>query len=201
MLNLLNSFNIIDPFIPLFIGFYAVSTTLINQNVKGLIFLAGSIIATIINLSISYAIKNPIVTDVAGKGIQNAICRLSMPFNSNFYNIPSFNSMFISFTLTYLIACMTQKNMMNYYLIAGIVVMFIIDGFVQVNAMCTQLIGILLGLLVGIILGYGWFAAFNFTGNNKLLYFSDTPTTGEKCKVEGNKAFKCSVYKNGELIG
>jgi len=38
-------------------------------------------------------------------------------------------------------------------------------------------------------------------GSGKFLFFNEVSSTMDKCSMPNNQTFKCSVYKNGELIG
>jgi hypothetical protein len=38
-------------------------------------------------------------------------------------------------------------------------------------------------------------------GSSNYLFFNELSSTKEMCSLKKNQTFKCSVYKNGELIG
>jgi hypothetical protein len=40
-----------------------------------------------------------------------------------------------------------------------------------------------------------------YTGGQNLLFTTDTPSNKVACYRPSKQQFKCSVYKNGELIG
>jgi hypothetical protein len=64
---------------------------------------------------------------------------------------------------------------------------------------CTTPTGIVLGSFIGIIWGLFWY--FLIQGqNNELLYYDDLLSNKVACSRPSQQKFKCSVYKNGELL-
>jgi hypothetical protein len=60
--------------------------------------------------------------------------------------------------------------------------------------------GSILGGLVGLILGATWFSVFHHSGYDSLLYFDELTSNRIACSRPSKQTFKCSVYKNGQLI-
>jgi hypothetical protein len=74
------------------------------------------------------------------------------------------------------------------------------DGITKVNKNCTTKGGTFLGALVGLILGTVWYSLFHISGYDSLLYFDELQSNNVVCSKPSKQSFKCSVYKNGELV-
>jgi hypothetical protein len=189
-----NIFKFIAAVSPIILTWFLAAASIFNQDIKGIIYLAGILIAICINVLLSNMIKSKPFPE------RNAVCEIfNLPFTSN-YNSPSVNSMIIAFTAAYLIAPMRENNQMNYGIVAFLAVILVIDGVTKVTNYCTPTAGVILGTVLGYMLGYMWFALFKATGNDSLLYFNETLSNSAVCSVPKKQTFKCSVFKNGELV-
>ena len=190
--NIVQLFSI---FAPLFLGTFLVLVSVFNQNIKGLIYLGGVLIASVINYVVSMTIGSE---PVPGEG---SICNLvEFPLIPNRYNVPNYNSMFIAFTLMYLLLPMLTNSQVNLWIIGTIVSIFAIDAYVKLQYSCTVPRGITIGGIVGAALGSLWYFLFKFTDMQSLLFFNDLTSNNVVCKRPKNQTFKCSVYKNGQVI-
>ena len=97
-LTLTNMFQFISALSPLLLGFYLVINSIIEQNIKGLIYLAGSILASIVNIILMNFIESPKSLNAS------SICNIiEVPYAGttlNLYNSPALNSTFIGFTIS-----------------------------------------------------------------------------------------------------
>jgi hypothetical protein len=191
--NIVQLFSI---FSPMFLIFFLVTVSIFNQNIKGLVYLAGVLLASVINTILSVGFGSEMGEDAS------PLCNIiDFPFISSKYNVPAFNSMFIMFTLAYLLLPMIANNQINFFIVGMIVSLFIIDAYVKLTNNCTLPKGIVFGALTGIVLGTAWFYTLYISDNTKpLLFFSDLTSNNVVCKRPANQTFKCSVYKNGQLI-
>ena len=190
--NIVQFFSI---FAPLFLGTFLVLVSVFNQNIKGLIYLGGVLIASVINYVVSMTIGSE---PVPGEG---SICNLvEFPLIPNRYNVPNYNSMFIAFTLMYLLLPMLTNSQVNLWIIGTIVSIFAIDAYVKLQYSCTVPRGITIGGIVGAALGSLWYFLFKFTDMQSLLFFNDLTSNNVVCNRPKNQTFKCSVYKNGQVI-
>ena len=190
--NVVQLFSI---FAPLFLGTFLVLVSVFNQNIKGLIYLGGVLIASVINYIVSMTIGSE---PVPGEG---SICNLvEFPLIPNRYNVPNYNSMFIAFTLMYLLLPMLTNSQVNLWIIGTIVSIFAIDAYVKLQYSCTVPRGITIGGIVGAALGSLWYFLFKFTDMQSLLFFNDLTSNNVVCNRPKNQTFKCSVYKNGQVI-
>ena len=107
-----NIFKFIAAVSPIILTWFLAAASIFNQDIKGIIGLAGILIAICINVLLSNMIKSKPFPE------RNAVCEIfNLPFASN-YNSPSVNSMIIAFTAAYLIAPMRENDQMNYGLVA-----------------------------------------------------------------------------------
>ncbi len=190
--NLVQVFSIFAPF---FLGTFLVLVSVFNQNIKGMIYLGGVLIASVINYAISGMIGSEPLEN------EGPICNLmEVPFIPYRFNVPNYNSMFIGFTLMYLLLPMLTNNQINFWMIGTIVSIFAIDAYVKLQYFCTVPRGITIGGIVGIALGAAWYFLFKFTNTTSLLFFNDLTSNNVVCKRPQNQTFKCSVYKNGQVI-
>jgi len=179
--NIVQLFSI---FAPLFLGTFLVLVSVFNQNIKGLIYLGGVLIASVINYVVSMTICNIV----------------EFPLIPNRYNVPNYNSMFIAFTLMYILLPMLTNNQVNLWIVGTIVSIFAIDAYVKLQYSCTVPRGITIGGIVGAALGSLWYFLFKFTDMQSLLFFNDLTSNNVVCNRPKNQTFKCSVYKNGQVI-
>ena len=193
-LNFANMLELFSLMSPLLLGFFLIMSSLFNQNLKGLVYLAGVLIATIINIFLMNQIGSPRDETAA--------------FSCNFINIPILNrfnspaptSLFIAFTIAYLVMPMQYNQQMNYVILASLLCLLLLDGITKVNKKCTTPGGTILGALVGFVLGATWYTLFHMSGYDALLYFDELQSNKVVCARPSKQSFKCSVYKNGELI-
>lgn len=189
--NLLDLFSSIAPFM---LSFFLVMSSLFNQNVKGLVYLAGVLIASIINIFIMRTVGSP---NIPGRSFTCNMLELPILMD---YNSPAPNSLFIAFTIAYLVLPMKYNNQMNYVVLASLLCLFGIDAVTQVKKKCTTSAGSIFGALIGFVMGMAWFSIFHSAGYDSLLYFDELVSNNVTCSRPSKQSFKCSVYRGGELI-
>jgi len=114
--------------------------------------------------------------------------------------IPNLPIMISFFTLAYLIIPMIETSMINPIVIASLTILSSINIFYQLNNSCTDNIGVLISVIFGLILGAFWFVLFWSSGRRDLLFYNELMSNNVVCSRPKKQTFKCSVYKNGELI-
>lgn len=194
-LTITNVFQFVSALTPLLLVFFMVMISIFNQDLKGLVYLAGILIVSVVNVFLLNIIKN--------KRDENSgsSCNIfNLPFNMINYNVPSLNSVLISFTIAYLLLPMFSSKQMNYAIIATLFSVFIIDAVSKIMNKCTTFGGVIIGLLTGVLFGSLWYTLFHSTGYNSLLYFDEVVSNKVYCSRPKKQTFKCAVYKNGELI-
>lgn len=180
---------------PILLIFFLVMISIFNSDIKGLVYLGGILIASLLNLFAMYSLN------IRSPALIPASCNLfEFPFNLNEYIAPAFNSMFISFTLAYLLGPMISVSGINYPVLITILGLLVLDGVTKITGGCTTFSGVALGSLSGISLGFLYFLVLWGTGNEDLLFFNAEPSNNVICSRPKKQQFKCVVYKNGEVL-
>ena len=193
-LTISNMLQLFSAIAPMLLCFFLVMSSLFNQNIKGLIYLAGVLMASVINIFFMNQIQSPKFTDAS------FTCNIiELPYLTEF-NSPSMNSLFIAFTMAYLILPMFYNNQMNYVILAALCCLFGLDAVTQVTNRCTTMAGTIIGALIGFLLGVIWYTIFKAAGYQSLLYFDELVSNNTLCSRPSKQMFRCKVFKNGELI-
>lgn len=197
-----NVFKFLGLLTPFLIIFFLMMSSVINQDIKVIVYLLGTSIASFINIFFMYLIKHKMSDDAS------PICNLiSFPFTpgsnaESKYDTPSMTSMFIAFTIAYIWLPMTfnPPNTVNLPLVLTLISLLIIDIIAQSNQKCTSFLGSFLGTVVGFVMGAAWYALINASGYKSLLYYSDFTGNKTICSRPQRQYFKCDVYRNGRLL-
>lgn len=192
-LTLTNLIQFFGSLSPLLIGFFLLGASILNKNIKGLIYLAGVMFAFVLNAVLMSILKVSANPRAFGCNI------IAWPFQLNSYNTPSWNSVFIAFTLSYMFLPMRFGGVMNYGVIVALMALFGLDAISKITNECTTALGVALGGVFGLLLGGAWYGIIKASGNPQLLYFEEV-SNGEVCTRPKKQTFKCAVYKNGKLI-
>lgn len=191
-----NLFQLISFISPFMLAFFLIVGSLFNQDIRGLIYLAGVLIATLIN-----SVLMSIIQDERPEGTPALFCSIfNLTDAQTKYTSPSPTTLFIAFTATYLILPMKANNNVNYAVVVFLIGLLGIDWVTKVKSQCTSNSGALLGILTGWLLGTIWYTIILQSGYKTLLYFDALNSNKVYCKRPSKQTFKCSVYKNGELI-
>ncbi len=114
----------------------------------------------------------------------------------------TYSTFMIVFSMLYLTVPMifssVQNHMgINYGMIAFFVCYFILDLHVKQSAGAMLLTK---NVVFGLLLGMGATLLMYGTKMKKYLYINEVNSSGEVCSVPSKQQFRCSVYKNGELV-
>lgn len=124
-------------------------------------------------------------------------------FSSPLPNTPSATSSFIMFTLIYLMLPMYELKSWNVAVIVVFLILFVFDFVTKSLQECTTPTHIAGGAIFGSLAAVGWYTMIKSAGGDKLLYFNLGSTGGSNnvfCSKPKQSTFKCSVYKNGQMI-
>jgi len=193
-LTLSNILQFISFIAPTLLIFFLFMSSLFNQNLKGLVYIAGILISSIINIIFMNLIGSAKSDD------ESLSCSLfDIPHVSK-YNSPYPTTLIIAFTIAYLVMPMKYNNQMNYLVLGFLLSLLVLDIITKVQNKCTTYPGTILGALIGYLFGVLWYSIFKSFGYNSLLYFDELRSDNVICSKPTKQTFKCSVYKNGELI-
>jgi hypothetical protein len=107
-------------------------------------------------------------------------------------------------TPLYLISNSTGQNVINYSLLSFFILYILFDLFIKKSLMCIPQItsklvfgevisGLGLGMVISGAIMYG-------TNMKNKLFVNEINSNKEVCSMPSKQKFKCSVYKNGELV-
>ena len=187
LMDTMSLFALISPFL---LAFLMVMISIINSNVKGLIYLLGLIILFIIVFLFQNTLRIPMDKT-------NQFCNI---FSISQFSVPSFNSALYLYTIIYVLFPMINMQMINFPLIIIFLLLYIMDCIVKYKNKCTSPVGIVMGSILGLIFGITWFLIIRASGQTGLLYYDDLVSNKIACSRPTKQNFKCQVYKNGELI-
>jgi len=191
-----NVFMVTATLSPILVAFFMVMVSLMNENVKGLVYIAGSILALTANYPLQVAIGDRYKSEET-----NLVCS---PFvlGGGFpeYNTPAASSLFLAFTFAYLFIPMYSNSVFNYGIIGSMLILMLGNGYAKVKAGCMDTSGAVMGTLVGFLFGTLWYVALRAANAQMFLYFGEMDSTAVRCSMPKEQTFRCSMYKNGRLI-
>jgi hypothetical protein len=117
------------------------------------------------------------------------------------YGNSSLSAFVFGFTMLYILFPMFYNNQINYWFLIGLILFFIGDVTSKTLLGCINLGGYALNLLGGGVSGCIIVSIMYATESSKFLFFNEFSTNTDICSMPSKQTFKCSVYKNGELIG
>jgi len=137
--------------------------------------------------------------NVKSSGPKDAVCSV---FGYNFFMAPSLSSMIIMASIAYLCIPFILQGQVGVYvpLLSVLMVIFIIDFSVKLKSNCTNILGVVLGSFTGLTIGGIVASLFYYFYRNGLFLTSSTGSNNTTCSKPSNTKYKCSVYKNGQLI-
>jgi hypothetical protein len=190
-----NITQVLSAILPFLVTFYLIMSSVINADIKAIIYILGLLGAICISGIFANVIKSH------RSPYAPLFCEMfKIPFYNTTYHIPSLNSVILGFTISYLTIPMSYTGQFNPLLFGFLLVLTLIDGITRVLWLCTTWAGIIFGTLIGVILGMAYFSILHNSGADNLLYFSDTVSNRTVCSRPKKQQFKCNVYKNGELV-
>ena len=192
-----NLFSFLGLMAPLLLTFFVVASSLFNTDLKGIVYLGGLLCASVINLFFMNSIKSTRSIDA---DVMCELWNIDLLKGWNDYNSPALGSMYMGFTFIYLFMPMLAHKQVNYAMIATILFLFGLNASVNLSNKCNKMDGIFLGVLSGILLGMCWYGMFHAAGYDSLLYYPEMQSNNVICKKPSKQTFKCSVYKNGEIV-
>ena len=195
-LILFQPFNLI-----VFLSFYSpiiLATSLVGlsfvfQNFKGFIYLGFLLGACVVREYIyRMAGSNPIVND-------RTICT-SIQYSQ--YGNPTFSAFVFAFTIMYLSLPMFANDSVNFWVFSSILVYFCLDIFIKIYKGCIVKMGdLFLNVLLGVFSSALIVSLMWTGGSGKYLFFNEVSSNKEICSQPKEQTFRCSVFKDGTLVG
>jgi hypothetical protein len=189
----MNIISFLSFFSPIILATIITSTSIIFQNFKGLIYLGFLIGCSLLRLGFSLLFKVEPGQD------DGSVCS-AIQYTK--YGNNTFSTFVFAFTIMYLSYPMFYHGSVNFVLFIFLIVYALMDIFIKMYNGC--LVGLKTQLFLNVLLGAGLAAAMCASmyagGSEKHLFFNEVSSNKEICYQPKNQTFKCSLYKNGELI-
>ena len=139
-LTFTNIFTFFGAISPALLTFFLLMVSLFNQNAKGFVYIGGILLATVLNILISNMFQKTTPT------ADPFTCSI-IDFPSAYYTAPAYNTMFIAFTMVYLMMPMIFNNQMNYMLVVFLFLVLFSEAFSKLIRGCNDIIDILSGII------------------------------------------------------
>ena len=118
------------------------------------------------------------------------------------YGNPNFSAFVFAFTITYLSIPMFSNGSPNFTIFSVLLVYFFLDIFIKLYKKCFIKMGdLFLNVLMGCASSAILVTLMYAGGSGKYLFFNEISSDKEMCYQPKQQTFKCSLYKNGEMVG
>ena len=193
---LLNTFKFLAYISPFLFGFSLITISAMNGT-----YLQPIIYFGILALSMMLLSQIKLNKDMPIPANFNELCKTwGWNFFDDAYYRPSLGTYFIVFSLFYTIIPMIINKTFNIFFIVYSICVFVLDLLFNFSINnCYTMSSYIISIFAGILIG-GLSSSFINASNPELVYFGISPSNNEVCGKVSNKNFKCSVYKNGQLI-
>tara|TARA_B100001287_G_C22630242_1_gene504730 strand:+ start:419 stop:1072 length:654 start_codon:yes stop_codon:yes gene_type:complete len=208
--TLQNFFTFFTALSPLFISTFLLLNSFLNGDLKGMVFLVGSAIASIIGVFIKKSLVNnrsflrgPAKHGSSYNAAEHApthdFCDVFEPLDSSikFVSMPSSHALFFGYLLMYMgygIGENPSEDKPGLPFIIGISSIALFDLIFRFRSRCDGIPDIMGGLMLGALIGFAWYMLIRYTWPDnqgpKIVYFLKEDLNTEKCKL-GKTSFKC----------
>ena len=198
-LNLNTLIELFSVFSSIFLIFFMILASLINQDIKVVIYLGWALFgafATILFVRPMYKILFG-----GSPSTESHFCNVFMlpDFGSSLQ--PSLSGVFLSFTFTYILAPMfNYNNSINYPFGLSLFVLFLLNAFHRTSYQCNTffsefVIAPIVGLSVGLLAVY----IMVYSDNKALLYYDELVSNKQSCGRPQKQYYRCTI-KGGDTI-
>lgn len=177
---------------PIIVALGVFSMSFIFQNFKGFIYLGFLLGISVLRefLLMLFGAKQSLSA--------NRVCNMAQYSK---YGNSGFSAFVLSFTVLYICLPMFLNSDVNYWIFGGLLTYLLVDIFIRYAKQCiTTYTDVLLNVATGAFAGAAIPAMLYAGGSSKYLFFNEMSTNKEICSMPKKQQFKCSIYKNGELI-
>lgn len=180
----------LSPFI--IVSFFTLSSVL-NQDLKGVVYLAGLLFTCFISVITGSALN---FRDIENTPENNAVCNtLTLTDSGRLSKIP-LGMVVFSFTFFYLVDIIIKYNlvMQNIPTLIIFPILIIAEAFWNRKYLCASLIQIGVALMIGIACGFAWAQIIRSSGAVQLQYFNGI-NNAQSCSRPSKQKFKCTINK------
>jgi hypothetical protein len=179
------------PFI--IVSYFSISA-IFNQDIKGVIYLAGVILAAVITIFIGNSLDDAYTTVTeTGEGGKQAVCNMITIGSSGSFSKVPLGVAIMSYTLIYLVYVIVKYNMTMYNLPTIILFPILIagDAIWNIKNNCFRPFGVLVSIIVGGCVGALWAYIIDSIKQPKLQYFN-VGSDKTVCQRPSKQLFKCT---------
>lgn len=189
---------------PMFLPCFFVFVSVLNQDWRGVLYLAGVLLACVLAIITSNTTAQLFEVDTPGA---SAYCQMG---DTRYSHYP-LSSVVLGFTAVYLFVPMIRLvgSVNNPFLIVALAGFVAVDVLFLLRNRCAYM-GFLsypLGAVLPIVLAYGigglvafFISALALANENGDLLFMGGGAGGPLCKLKTRQKMRCSVYRNGALV-
>lgn len=190
--NLLKFIGLLYPYF--IICFLLIASVFNLEFLKGIIYFSGILISGLLYVLIGKLFGEK------SKRPPNASLACDLFTSPHNYYYPNFPVIISFFTLFYIFLPMMESSRINPMLLATLAILSLMNGYYQVLNCCTNWLGFFISIIIGILLGSIWFAIIWGAGKKDLLFYNELLSNNVLCDRPAKQTFKCTVYKNGEIL-
>jgi hypothetical protein len=179
----------LSPFI--LVSFFTLSSVL-NQDLKGIIYLAGLLFVCFISLLLN---NIPFLGHIIPEEME-PICNALTLSDTGRLSIIPLSMVVFAYTFGYLLFVIVSYDLaiQNIPTLIIFPVMILSDGIWNIMNRCVSPLALLTGLIVGGLWGVAWAAIINNTGAIQLQYFNGI-SNPQTCSRPSKQKFKCTMNK------
>ena len=169
-------------------------------NLSTMVYIGGVMCSEIINVFYGSLSKNTNNEDIKRK--LNPKCSFFTGSSSFLGSKTLLSSSIILtfFTLTSSIFSMVYFNNLNLTLFLVLFVLTVNDVIQRVFNLCISRLNVFISAMIGIVFSLIWYSIIITIDEQLLLFSVTTKSNNVQCSKPNKNKFKCSVYKNGQLI-
>jgi hypothetical protein len=184
-------------FTHIFLALIFITLSYINKDIRGIFWLTGAIISSIFC---------GLILGVVGRKRDIGETCLKPGYKLLGFSSTALPLNIISYTQSYLGFPMMDIGTINYRILLGLEIMFIMAAYNKLtideanNPYCRSRAGeIIIAGIGGYLVGYLWYRMLS-NKYKSALYYNDFQSNNVVCNKPSKQKFKCRVYKNGELL-
>jgi hypothetical protein len=190
-INLFSLTYLIVRLAPFILVCYFTLGSVFNQDLKGIIYLIGLLIACFISIGLGNI-------NIAGVGIDNApqLCKLIELSKNGLISKIHLGMTVLSYTFFYLVYIISVNKLWNKNIPTFIIfpIFIILDAIWNFNNGCASILGLIMSFIVGSIIGITWGAIIISSGISELQYFNGI-SNKETCNRPSKTLFRCKKAK------
>jgi hypothetical protein len=183
-----NLISMLHTFMPVIvIGLFCL-ISVINQDIRGFVYLAGICMSLLANVMILYQFKD----DKHSNFDSHQTCNIMNIGPYKVFSTPAMNSIIYGFTLIYMMGPMFLTSIYNYSFISFLLGISVLDSYIAIRNKCNNYRSIFIGLFTGAASGLLWFSVLKTAGMDNLFFVPNSGSNKVYCKRPTNNTFVCT---------